>query len=232
MGISSNAFIVATVLLFFASPLTATEWHDWRQANATTALQPPPPPPTIPSALPAPTAAFTELTLIAFKDEQRLEVWGRDHNSANDWQFHTSYPFTANSGVLGPKLRQGDRQIPEGIYHIEYFNPHSNYHLSMKINYPNRFDKAMARYDGRRRLGGDIFIHGKAETIGCIPIGDEAIEQLYRLASTVGATRTKVIITPFDLRTGQVPPQLPRIDWEQLLYRTIATELQPYRLPG
>ena len=102
----------------------------------------------------------------------------------------------------------------------------------MKINYPNRFDKAMARNDGRYRLGGDIFIHGKAETIGCIPIGDEAIEQLYSLATAVGAARTKVIIAPFDLRIGLTPPKLPWIDWEQQLYRTLATELEPYRLPG
>jgi len=59
-----------------------------------------------------------------------------------------SYPFTGFSGGLGPKLREGDGQIPEGVYAIEYLNPNSQFHLSVKLDYPNVFDKAKGRADG------------------------------------------------------------------------------------
>ena len=88
-----------------------------------------------------------------------------------------TFPFQGFSGTLGPKLREGDGQIPEGLYRIEYLNPNSSYHLSLKIDYPNAFDREKGRSDGRERLGYDIFIHGKSVTVGCIPIGDEAIGQ-------------------------------------------------------
>ncbi len=68
-----------------------------------------------------------------------------------------------------PKFKEGDGQIPEGIYGIEYLNPNSKFHLSMKINYPNSFDKEMAKIDNRKNLGGDIMIHGSNKTIGLYP---------------------------------------------------------------
>jgi murein L,D-transpeptidase YafK len=70
------------------------------------------------------------------------------------------------SGKAGPKLREGDGQVPEGIYRIDGLNPNSSYHLSLKLNYPNDFDLEQARTEGRTELGGDIFIHGKAVSIG------------------------------------------------------------------
>jgi len=82
-----------------------------------------------------------KLTILAFKNERLLEVWGYGDNH---WRFIKSFNWTAYSGVLGPKLREGDRQIPEGIYGIEYLNPNSKFHLSMKVSYPNSFDREMA----------------------------------------------------------------------------------------
>ena len=96
-------------------------------------------------------------------------------------EYLCTYSFTGFSGVLGPKIKEGDGQIPEGVYKLDYLNPNSSYHLSMKISYPNNFDKLAAMSEGRRNLGADIFIHGKDDTIGCIPIGDENIEKLFQL---------------------------------------------------
>ncbi len=169
-----------------------------------------------------------KLALLAFKWERRLELWKQRDKR---WHFIKSYPFTAFSGRLGPKLRQGDRQIPEGIYRIDFLNPNSRFHLSMRINYPNDFDRAMARREGRSGLGGDIFIHGKDVTIGCIPIGDRAIEELYTIVEGNGAYwNTRVIIAPYDLRRHPRAPRLDWIEWEEELYRQIRAALEAFAL--
>jgi L,D-transpeptidase catalytic domain len=85
--------------------------------------------------------------------------------------FIHSYSVLVASGHNGPKLREGDRQVPEGFYRITSLNPNSSYHLSIKLNYPNAFDQQHADEEGRDRLGGDIFIHGKAASIGCLAMG-------------------------------------------------------------
>jgi len=140
-----------------------------------------------------------ETAILAFKDEERVAVWARGANGR--WRFICRYPILAASGHAGPKLRQGDLQVPEGIYRIAHLNPNSSYHLSMKVNYPNDFDRRMAVRDRRTRLGGDIFIHGQDVSIGCIAIGDRAIEELFTLVAETGHSRVKVIIAPNDLRS-------------------------------
>ncbi|HOD10680.1 MAG TPA: hypothetical protein PKH91_08035, partial [Flavobacterium sp.] len=102
-----------------------------------------------------------EMAILAFKKEQILELYFRKSDT-NNWKLLKKYPFTAFSGKIGPKLKNGDKQIPEGIYQMEYLNPNSKYHLSIKVNYPNAFDKEKAKQDGRTDLGGDIMIHGKS----------------------------------------------------------------------
>ncbi|MCI4667134.1 MAG: L,D-transpeptidase family protein [Bacteroidia bacterium] len=164
----------------------------------------------------------TKLLLLGFKKERKLEVYFK---RGEKYQLLRSYPFTAFSGKMGPKLREGDKQIPEGIYKIEFLNPNSSYHLSMKVSYPNEFDKEMARKDGRTQLGGDIFIHGKKVTIGCIPIGDEAIEELFLLAENALNQGIKVIISPHDFRFEPVFPEIESVDWEEKLYENIRLEL-------
>lgn len=137
------------------------------------------------------------ITLLALKQERRVELWAS--TGASPRIVHT-YPILAASGVAGPKLRQGDLQVPEGAYRILWLNPNSAYHLSMKVDYPNAFDRRRARAEGRTDLGGDIFIHGREVSIGCIALGDPAIEELFVLASDVGLPRVKVLIAPRDLR--------------------------------
>ncbi len=169
----------------------------------------------------------TDVTLIGLKEEKQLELWVK-HNDA--WQFIHSYPVTAASGIAGPKLREGDRQVPEGIYQITWLNPNSSYHLSMKINYPNAFDLKHAIAEGRNEPGSDIFIHGKAVSIGCIAVGDDAIDELFGLVHSVGKDRVTVIITPHDARKRSLfPVDAKHADWVKDLYQKIELAIGVYK---
>lgn len=111
-----------------------------------------------------------------FKYEKQVEVWMRNKGDAKFKLFKT-YAICSSSGELGPKRVQGDGQVPEGYYYIESFNPVSSYHLSMKVGYPNKSDRKKATGSP----GGDIMIHGNCVTIGCVPIENDPIEELYIL---------------------------------------------------
>jgi murein L,D-transpeptidase YafK len=126
-----------------------------------------------------------------FKREAVLELWARQPERR--FRLVASYPILASSGVPGPKRREGDRQVPEGFYEINRFNPKSDYHLSLGLNYPNAADLVHA---DPQQPGSDIFIHGKDVSIGCAPIGDEAIEELYLAARDSGQARIAVHIFP------------------------------------
>jgi murein L,D-transpeptidase YafK len=104
--------------------------------------------------------------------------------------------------MAGPKLREGDQQVPEGLYRIELLNPNSRYHLSLRVNYPNAADIEQARAEGRdlAGLGGDIMIHGGAESVGCLAIGDPAIEELFVLVAGTGLDKVRLLIAPWDFR--------------------------------
>jgi hypothetical protein len=165
-----------------------------------------------------------EVIFIALKQEKILELWARD---SGEFRFIRDYYIQAASGVAGPKLRQGDRQVPEGIYRIVELNPNSHYHLSMKLNYPNEFDLLHARQEGRAKLGSDIFIHGKAASIGCLAIGDEAIEELFVLTGQVGAENVKVVIAPHDPRTYPLKADSEEDpEWTPELYSIISRKIK------
>ena len=138
-----------------------------------------------------------KLAVLVFKHERMVEV------HAPGWTEPRRYPMTGFSGTLGPKLCEGDGQIPEGVYGVEYLNPNSSFHLSLKVSYPNVSDKERAATDGRTNLGGDIMIHGGNATVGCIPIGDDAIEELFCVVAEVGKNNVSVIIAPYDMRNGR-----------------------------
>ncbi|MCZ8332269.1 MAG: L,D-transpeptidase family protein [Flavobacterium sp.] len=165
-----------------------------------------------------------EMAILAFKKEQILEVVVRK-NENESWKLLKMYPFTAFSGKIGPKLKNGDKQIPEGIYQMEYLNPNSKYHLSIKVNYPNAFDIEKAKLDGRTDLGGDIMIHGKSVTIGCIAVGDKNIEEIFILATKTKNKHFPIIIAPHDFRTNKTFPEIEAISWEKDLYENISKEL-------
>lgn len=113
--------------------------------------------------------------LRAFKSEETIELWAKNKED-DKFILVKEYKFCANSGKIGPKRQEGDLQIPEGFYYIDRFNPQSMFHLSLGINYPNQSDRILG-VSGK--LGGDIFIHGACATIGCIPITDDLIKELY-----------------------------------------------------
>ncbi len=137
------------------------------------------------------------VTLIALKSEARLELWA---DAGDGWRFVRSYLVQAASGRLGPKLREGDHQVPEGVYRIDALNPESRYHLSLRLDYPSAFDRARAGEDGRTRLGGDIMIHGGSVSDGCLPVGDREVEELFALTARIGTEHVEVVISPADLR--------------------------------
>jgi len=116
--------------------------------------------------------------LRSFKLDSELEIWVK--NKATDtFRLFKSYRVCTLSGKMGPKRKEGDQQVPEGFYYINDFNPNSNYHLSLGINYPNFSDKILS---DQKKPGNEIYIHGSCLTIGCIPLTDEFIEEVYILA--------------------------------------------------
>ncbi len=165
-----------------------------------------------------------QITLLATKNDRQLELWAL-HNS--NPVFIRKFQVHAQSGVPGPKLREGDKQVPEGIYQIEGLNPNSSYHLSMKLNYPNEFDLKHAKAEGRENPGSNIFIHGKAVSIGCLAMGDEAIEDLFVLVHDVGRTKVNVVIAPSDPRESPLDARA-KPAWVTELYETIEKEFQYY----
>jgi hypothetical protein len=172
-----------------------------------------------------------QLAYVSFKDARRLEVYGR-MSSAAPWTFITEYPVLAASGVPGPKLREGDLQVPEGVYQAEALNPNSKFHLSIRLNYPNPFDRRMARSDGRTQLGSDIMIHGGASSIGCLAIGNDAAEDLFVLTALVGAEQVRIVVSPTDFRESAVQTPRSELLWIKELYANLRTELQQYPRPA
>lgn len=121
------------------------------------------------------------ILLRAFKKEAQLELWAQNSPSAPFVLVHT-YGICVTSGVLGPKRKFGDMQVPEGFYELDWFNPQSNFLLSMHISYPNAADRILGSHTNP---GGDIFLRGNCVTIGCIPITDDGIKEVYWLAVEV-----------------------------------------------
>jgi len=172
----------------------------------------------------------TEIGLVAIKDEKVLELHARTNGGS--WQFVHSYTVLAASGSAGPKLRQGDKQVPEGVYAISFLNPNSRYHVSLRVNYPNEFDQRMAAKDGRKVLGGDIMIHGKNVSVGCLAVGDPASEELFVLAAQVGLPQVKLIIAPSDFRRNRQPEiAKEQPGWLPHLYSDVAVAMAEFKAP-
>jgi hypothetical protein len=172
----------------------------------------------------------SEIALVAIKDERSLELFARQPGGS--WKFVHRYKVLAASGTTGPKMRRGDKQVPEGVYGISFLNPNSRYHVSMRVNYPNAFDRQMASLDGRKDLGGDIMIHGKASSAGCLAIGDEAAEELFVLSAQIGLPNVKLVIAPTDFRRKK-PASLAPGDpaWLPKLYTEVASAMADLKAP-
>lgn len=149
------------------------------------------------SKLKAVNLALNELNIliIAYKAEGQLELWVKSKKASNYTLLET-FKICNSSGKLGPKRKEGDYQVPEGFYYIDRFNPASNYYLSLGINYPNKSDKLKSKFTN---LGGDIFIHGECETIGCLPMTNDKIKEIYLYAieaKNAGQDQIPVYIFP------------------------------------
>ena len=138
------------------------------------------------------------IIITAYKEESILEIYAKN-NTDKTYKKIAQYNIASKSGILGPKRMEGDLQVPEGFYYIDRFNPASSYYLSLGINYPNKSDQIKGK---RNQLGGDIFIHGSDVTIGCIPMTDDKIKEIYIYAvhaKNNGQSKIPVYIFPFKM---------------------------------
>ncbi len=159
------------------------------------------------------------------KKKKLLELYVKKKNEST-FQLHQSYAVCAKSGKLGPKRKQGDNQLPEGLYHIDRFNPSSVFYLSLGINYPNQSDRMKSKFSN---LGGDIFIHGSCVTIGCLPMTDDKIKEIYLYAihaKNNGQNKIPVYIFPFRLTAENIARYKPEINYDEeilSLWRNLKT---------
>lgn len=143
------------------------------------------------------------ILIVAYKSEAVLDLYAKAPNEPG-YRKLASYPICAVSGSLGPKRRKGDGQMPEGFYRIDRFNPASNFHLSLGIDYPNAADRLKTH---AADPGGDIFIHGSCVTVGCLPMTDAVIEEIYLYAAYArnsGQKTIPVYIFPFRMTQGNM----------------------------
>ena len=143
------------------------------------------------------------ILIVAYKAAARLEIHAKKKGDTT-YKLFESFDVCASSGVLGPKRKKGDGQVPEGFYHIDRFNPVSNYHLSLGLNYPNAADRVRAKGTDP---GGDIFIHGNCVTIGCLPMTDDKIKEIYLYAVYArdsGQARIPVYVFPFRMSAENI----------------------------
>lgn len=142
----------------------------------------------------------------AFKQEKRFEVWGAD-TPGDPHRLLKTYAIAAQSGGLGPKRKEGDRQVPEGLYRIARFNPASSYLLSLGLDYPNASDRVLSDSE---QPGSDIFVHGDQVSIGCLALTDDKILEVYLwawLAHESGQKGIRVDIFPFPMTRQNLSAQ-------------------------
>jgi murein L,D-transpeptidase YafK len=120
--------------------------------------------------------AQSAIFIRVFKEESELEVW-KMRDNGRFYHFKT-YPICNWSGDIGPKVKYGDRQAPEGFYTVtrEQMNPDSKFHLAFNLGYPNAYDKS------HRRTGEFLMVHGKCQSAGCYAMTDALIEEIYAIA--------------------------------------------------
>ncbi len=168
-----------------------------------------------------------QLTWIALKEEKLLLVFAKDIKGA--YKQILSYPIIGASGVAGPKLKEGDKQVPEGFYKIDGFRPNVIAHLGLAVNYPNAEDKLHAKEEKRTDLGKDILIHGSKWSTGCLAMGNEPIEELFVLAHDSGCSNIQLIFSPCNL-TAHMPDLIykQQPSWLPDLYKRLKNSLQSF----
>lgn len=153
--------------------------------------------------------------LRVFKEEAELELWVQTQSG---FVLFKTYPICSYSGKLGPKLREGDHQAPEGFYQVKTrsLNPKSQYHLSFNLGFPNAYDRAQGR------TGSFLMIHGACLSVGCYAMTDPLIEEIYVLVEAAlksGQDHVPVHAFPFhmtDKRLTQTANHKWHAFWQEL----------------
>lgn len=167
------------------------------------------------------------MTWVALKQEKMLYLFAKDRSGT--MKQILQYPIIGASGVAGPKLKEGDKQVPEGFYKIAGFRPNVIAHLGLDVDYPNAEDRKRAQKEGRTNLGCDILIHGSKWSTGCLAMGNEPIEEMFVLTHDSGCDTIRLIFAPCNLAK-----QKPDIDfatqpkWVPNLYKRLTDELRTY----
>ena len=161
----------------------------------------------------------------SFKYDSKLEVWLKNKPNEAYRKFKT-YKVCALAGNFGPKRFEGDYQVPEGFYYINEFKPNSQYHLALGVNYPNASDRILS---DQKKPGGEIFVHGSCVTVGCIPLTDPVIEEVYVLAAATRAAGQDFIpihVFPVMFRNDKSWEKLEKFIEEQPDYKPLVAKLQ------
>ncbi len=162
------------------------------------------------------TTPAAPVLIRTFKKEAEFEIWKM--NSNGQYVLLKTFPMCRWSGQLGPKTREGDRQVPEGFYAITpgQMNPNSNYYLSFNVGYPNAYDRAYGR------SGGTIMVHGACSSAGCFSMTDAQIADIYAIARegfNGGQREIQMQSLPFHMSAENLSKHRldPNIDfWKQL----------------
>lgn len=167
------------------------------------------------------------MTWVALKEEKVLLLFAKDKTGRQKQVL--SYYIIGQSGISGPKLKEGDMQVPEGFYRMPSFHPNVIAHMALDVNYPNEEDRAHAIADGRKKLGRDILIHGSRWSSGCLAMGNVPIEELYVLAYDCGLKNIKLIFSPCNLLVRKPSVNFEKQPvWLPRLYKRIAAALEQY----
>ena len=170
-----------------------------------------------------------EVFLRVMKRERQIELWARN-GAGESFRLVKTLPILAASGGPGPKRREGDMQVPEGFYEVDRFNPLSSFHLSLGLNYPNASDLALG---DPVAPGFDIFIHGGDVSIGCVALGDDAVEEIYLAALDSRVRPIRVQFFPARMDAPDWPAwrdaQLARHPEFRPLWDELATAWEPFK---
>ena len=163
---------------------------------------------TVPSLRPTVNERLSELGakigdpvfIRIFKYTAELEIWIK---TAEHYELLQTYTICRQSGYLGPKLKEGDRQGPEGFYFVSKsrLNPNSKFHLAFNLGYPNKYDRA------HHRTGSALMVHGNCVSAGCFAMTDEKIEEIYELVEAAlenGQNIVRVHIFPFRMSEAKM----------------------------
>lgn len=168
-----------------------------------------------------------KMTWICLKEERQLRLFALDRTKT--YRQVLQYPIIGASGKAGPKLKEGDMQVPEGFYRISGFRPNLIAHMGLDVNYPNEEDRVHARREHRTNLGTDILIHGSRWSTGCLAMGNEPIEEMFVLAHDVGLKNIALIFAPCNLTVKEPDINIDKEPkWLPQLYGRLKKSLSPF----